>query len=70
MPRWRPGETLFRPFRAGADLGMIFTQALQPGLRYFAPSGLRTAAWLPREALRQAEHLFASLLHRAFRGEL
>jgi len=23
-----------------------------------------------REALRQAEHLFASLLHRAFSGEL
>jgi len=31
---------------------------------------IRAAACPAREALRQAEHLFDTLLHRAFRGEL
>ena len=37
-------------------------------VRLFIGYSHRRRQW--REALRQAEHLFASLLHRAFRGEL
>ena len=54
--RTRKVFVYFAPFRA-----FVFQTAVHKFERFRAQQ---------REALRQAEHLFQTLLHRAFRGEL